>query len=248
MGDVVTLFRDYMGVGLIVLWFLLALLYLFLKEKRRHLRILFVWVPVILLLVFFNPLFARLVFRMADGEIYYRILWLLPMTTVIAWAATEIYGSLRGRGRFVFAGAAAVMLMVSQNPYHIPQSVVDICDAIRVEGREVRAVFPAEMLQYVRQYDGTVCMPYGREVIVERWNVLNELYFLMEAEEVDAVRLAELARERVCHYIILSGEKRMAGSLTDCSFEVFGQIDGYTIYRDSTADLSLPAAGQGGEL
>ena len=38
----------------------------------------------------------------------------------------------------------------AENLYHVPQSVVDICDAIEVEGREVMAVFPAELLQYVR--------------------------------------------------------------------------------------------------
>ena len=48
-----------MGTGLIVGWFLIALIYLLLKEKRKHIRILFVYVPIILLLLFFNPLFAK---------------------------------------------------------------------------------------------------------------------------------------------------------------------------------------------
>lgn len=251
-NNVITLFREYMGTGLIVIWFLISLVYLFLREKRKQFRILFVYVPMILLLLFFNPLFAKIIYLFVDDEIYYRILWLLPITMVTAFAAADIYGHLKGRTRFVYAAAAACLIMVSgsyiysnpffqkaENRYHIPQTVVDICDAIQVEGREVMAVFPAEMLQYVRQYTETVRMPYGREQTVDRWNQLDELYLLMEADEIDVDRLVPLARERWCAYIILPEDKKAAGDFAAHSFEVFGEIDGYVIYRDSTADLAL---------
>ena len=101
------------------------------------------------------------------------------------------------------------------------------------------AVFPKEMLQYVRQYAPVVCMPYGRDVTVEQWDFIedNELYGLMEAEEIDAERLAELAREAWCVYIILPEEKELRGSLGTYDFERFGQVDGYVIYKDATVNL-----------
>lgn len=253
MREAITLFREYMGTGLIVIWFLLSLLYLFLREKRKSVRILFVYVPVILLVIFFNPLFAGVVYRAADSEIYYRILWLLPITPVIVYAVIDIFGQLAGKGRWVFAGTAAVLLMLSgsliyknpffhkaENWYHMPQSVVDICDLITVEGREVMAVFPIELVQYVRQYDATVCMPYGREVTVDRWNKWGLLCDAMEAEEADAARLADLARTHGCHYIILAEDKRIVGTLAEYDYLVFGQVDGYVIYKDARVDLMLP--------
>ena len=82
-SQALNLFQEYMGTGLVVIWFLVSLIYLWLMEKRKPIRILFLYVPVILLLIFFNPLFASVVFRMADGEIYYRILWLMPMTAAV---------------------------------------------------------------------------------------------------------------------------------------------------------------------
>lgn len=248
------LFRSYMGTGLIVIWFLAALVYLLLTEKRKHIRILFVYVPLILLLFFFNPLFARLVYDNVGDEIYYRILWLIPITVVIAFAAVEIYGKLKEKQRIWFALAAAVLIMISgsyvynnpyfrkaENLYHVPQSVVEICDAIEVEGREVMAVFPAELLQYVRQYSPVVCMPYGREITVERWNLLTEnpLYDAMEAEEIDAERLAGLAREELCAYVILPEDKKVNGNLNDHDFETFGRVEGYVIYKDSTVSLEF---------
>lgn len=251
--QVIELFRAYMGTGLIVIWYLVALVYLFFQEKRKPFRILFLYVPTILLLLFFNPWFAQIVYGVVGDEIYYRILWLLPMTMVIAFAVVDIYGKLAEKKRAVFAGVMAVVLACSgsyiysnpyfskaENIYHVPQCVVDICDAIEVEGREVMAVFPAEILQYVRQYSPVVCMPYGREQLVDRWGEYDELYAVMEADVVDAEALAMKARYREgvpCHYIILSEDKEMKGDLTDYDYEIFARIDGYIIYKDKTIEL-----------
>lgn len=245
-------FRSFMGTGLIVIWYLAATFYLFFTEKRKPFRILFVYVPLILLLLFFFPVTTWVVYHYIDTEIYYRILWLLPVTAVIAFAAVEIYRKLQGKQKVIFGLAAACLIMVSgsyvyqdplfheaENIYHVPQSVVEICDAIEVEGREVMAVFPKELLIYVRQYSPVVCMPYGREITVERWNygTENALYDAMEAEVIDAEQLAALAREKLCVYIILPKEKEMVGELMDYDFEAFGQAEGYMIYKDSTVDL-----------
>ena len=251
-SNTTTLFQEYMGTGLIMIWFLLSLGYLYVREKRKPFRILFVYVPVILLILFFNPLVYRILGSTIGNEIYYRILWLLPVTLVTAMTAVDIYGGLKGKAKMIFGVAAAVLIMISgsfiysnpffhraENKYHVPQSVVDICDAIEVEGREVMAVFPAELLQYVRQYSGTVCMPYGREILVEQWNHLDDLYDAMEAEVIDAQLLTEKARECDCVYVILPQDKKITGSFAACSFEKFGQMDGYVIYKDSTVELSL---------
>ena len=92
--EAVKLFREYMGTGLIVIWFLVSVIYLWVHEKKKYVRILFIYMPVILLLLYFNPLFAELVFGVAGGEIYYRIIWLLPITIVIAYTCVCILGDM----------------------------------------------------------------------------------------------------------------------------------------------------------
>lgn len=247
---VAELFWEYMGTGLVMILYLLSVIYLWTKEKRKYVRILFVYVPVILLLLFFNPLFAGVVYSLVGDEIYYRILWLLPITVTVAFAAVMLYGRLPDRSRTVYALAVAAGIMISgsyiynnpyfrkaENLYHMPESVVHICDTIAVPGREVRAVFPLELVQYVRQYDPTVCMPYGREMTVDRWNGWGELPGEMEKETVDLSRLAPLAEEQGCHYIILPEDKDVIGNPAEYGWNIFGQTDGYVIYRDT--DLSL---------
>lgn len=251
-NEIVNLFREYMGTGLIMGWFLLSLCFLLFREKRKSFRVMLIYVPIILLLLFFNPWFGELAYGMIGDEIYYRILWLIPVTPVIAYAAALLYNSCRGRARIAFACLCGVLVVISgswiyenpffhraENLYHMPQSVVDICDAIEVEGREVMAVFPAELLQYVRQYSPVVCMPYGREQLVERWGFHHPLYQAMEAEELEAGELARLARESLCHYVILPQEKKLEGRLTDYDYVLFASLDGYVIYKDETMDFGL---------
>lgn len=248
MNHAIMLFREYMGTGLIVMWFLVSLVYLFLREERKQVRILFLYMPVILLLLFFNPLFSALMTAYMGDEIYYRILWLLPVTVVIAYTCVSICGRLSGVRRGLFAVLAMVLTVASgswiysntyfaraENFYHVPDSVVHICDAIEIPGREVTAVFPLDMVQYVRQYSPVVCLPYGREIIVEGWNewaIQNPLCDAMEAEETDAALLGNLAREQGCIYIVAPEEKIIRGSLQDAGYELFLETDGYRVYRD----------------
>lgn len=246
--DVVELFRNYMGTGLIVIWFLLSLVFLYVTEKRKHIRVFFVYVPVLLLLIYFNPLVAELVYRVAGNEIYYRILWLVPMTPVIAYSCVCICGRLRQEGRKRTAAGAAVGTAVllcfsgsfiysnpyfsrAENVYHVPDSVVHICDAISIPGREVMAVFPKELVQYVRQYTALMRMPYGREITVERWNFYSELYDAMEADVIVLEELEPAVWQAQCHYVVLPSDKEVRGEFADYKWELYCETDGYSVYR-----------------
>ena len=245
--EYVQMFQEYMGNGLVVGWYLVSLAYLLMKEKRRHVRILFVYVPLIILLLFFNPLFAKLISLMED--IYWRLLWLLPISMTIAYTAVRLYGEVKGKMRVAAAVLCVIMVTLSgsyiyqssgivkaENEYHVPQTVVDICDAIIIPGREIRALFPDEMLYYVRQYTPLVCMPYGREVF--GW-VENDLNDLMREETIDLSQLAGMAKEYQCHYIILPKDKQLVGNLLDYEYILFDTIDGYQIYKDTTMNFSV---------
>lgn len=250
-------FLGYMGTGLIGTCYLCALVYLWLTEKRKSVRILFLYMPLSLLALFFNPLFARLVYYTAEDEIYWRVLWLLPMTVTIAYSCVCIYGELnRKRGRR-FAEAAGLcmgaVIAVSgsfiyaspsfsraENIYHVPDAVVEICDAINVPGREVMAVFPLELTQHVRQYSPVTCMPYGREMTMGKWFFLHPLKDEMEREVIDMEALVPLVREYRCHYVIFRPGQKVMGDPEDYGWIRFKEAEGYTIYRDPHEELMIP--------
>jgi len=328
-NNVVILFREYMGTGVTVIWFVLSLVYLWVNEKEQHIRILFLYMPIILLLLYFNPLFAMLLYGIIGEEIYYRLLWMLPVTMVIGYTCVSICGrivdthqapqsgtksgmqntaqggmqnkpqsgtksgmqntvqggmqggtqgaggqagreqALEGRfqawkfgfKRYLSGGMAAIAMagtvvvcgsyiyhdvnfVRAQNIYHVPDCVVSICDTIHVPGREVMAVFPPELVQYVRQYSAYVCMPYGREILVERlgWGYESPLFDAMKLEEIDLEQLVQLSREEGCHFCILRKDKKMTGDPEDYGWVQAGEADGYVIYRDTAVELIIPEA------
>lgn len=265
--SILDLVRKYMGTGLIVICFFICLIYLYLKERRRPVRILFLYMPVCVLFLFFNPLFAQLIMRVVGDEIYYRILWLLPVTVVTAYVCVSVCrqsaesctqkkkkgcaaicavcmaGTIVVSGNFIYSSP---VFSAAENMYHVPDSVVHICDAICVPGREVMAVFPLDMVQYVRQYTPYVCMPYGREMVVERWGFYSALCEQMEADVIMMEELVPLVREEKCHFCILHADKKINGNPEEYGWVRIGETDGYVIYRDMAAELVIPdlSAGQ----
>ena len=248
-------FYKYRGSGTILIWYLAAVLFLFFREKRRPVRILFLYVPAAVLLLFFNPLFARLFERFLGQEIYFRMWWMVPMTPTLAYSAVCLclWGKERG---LRIACAAVVLILISgtlvyrnplfsraENIHHVPWEVVEICDRIKVDGREVRAAFPEEFLTYVRQYSSMVCMPYGRDAILYSW--IDDLYQELLKKEIDVERVAMLAKERGCHYVIFSEEKILSGRMEDYGYLFFGKVGEYLIYMDTTMNFKLVSVPEG---
>lgn len=254
--EILQIYHDYIGTGMMGALFVVAVCYLIFGEKESAKKLVLGALPLSILALFACPLFAWLVYLCLDSEIYYRFLWLLPVTIVIAYAGVKLILNMQGIKRIVTLVAVCGIIIIcgdyvydspyfsrAENAYHVPDTVKAICDDIQVEGREVRAVFPSDMIQYVRQYTPFVCMQYGREMIVERWSIGSEMYETYELGLPDGVvyaeKLAEIARKYSVHYIIWDDNKTMEGNLTEWDFSLKNSIDGYSIYVDDNAYLGL---------
>lgn len=243
---IVQFYKNYIGEGFVFYLFLAALLYLFFTEKRKQTRTVLVIVPIAIMLLFSFPPFKILFDVLGlDSETYYRILWLLPMGVIIAYAGVRLFEE------YVWVGIAVMCVLViytgtyvyknpniteAENRYHIPQMVINVCNVILPEeGSEkdrVWAVFPSEFIHYVRQYTDVICMPYGREALVDRWEFEYPLKDLMEASEIQTDKLAESVRNSWCEYVILSVNKEYTEPMENYGFELIDTVNGYNIYRD----------------
>ena len=103
----------------------------------------------------------------------------------------------------------------------------------------VWAVFPSELIHFVRQYTSDIQMPYGREQLVNSWGrvIDHPMYLLMEAETVELDLLAELADDYTVHYIILNRAKPVHGEAEECGLELIAEIGGYDVYRNVSVEL-----------
>ena len=244
MQTIMTIFKDFGGTGYYTILFVLALIYLGFTEEDKRVRTILVYIPAIMMVLFFLPLFYML-YNQLDNGTYYRILWLMPMTVVIAYAGCKLIGHHVKLGVLL----ACIVLVISgtcvynspyiskaQNAYHLPQETIDICEMIRpAEGEErVWALFPAEQVHYVRQYTTTIQLPFGRESIETAWGFgKHPLYELLQMEEIPVKELSELSIENYCNYIILLKSMKVDGNLSEYGIELIGETENYLVYRNT---------------
>lgn len=239
------IFKLYTGLKLLLVLTALSLIYLLLKEKDKRVRILLVYAPMIILALFLFPV-SRKAFVAAglDGETYYRVLWTIPMGIITAYGACKIFASHKRIGLVV----TSVLIILcgsyvykseyiskAENLYHIPDTVIKICDRITPDhpNATVTAVMPTELIHFVRQYDAGIKMPYGREMLVARWDYYNAVYEAMEKPEVvNMETLLEATRADYCRYIVMAQGKKTDMPPEDAGLVLIDEIDGYRIYED----------------
>lgn len=246
-NTIVQFYINYIGEGYSFYVYVAALVFLLLTEKRKQTKTILVISPIAIAVLFSFPPFKMLFDVIGlDSETYYRILWLLPMGITVAYAGVKLFE------KCIWAGLAVMCALViftgsyvyknpnitkAENGYHIPQIVINICDEILPEEGEdksrVWAVFPSEFIHYVRQYSDVICMPYGREALVDRWGFEYHLKNLMEAETIDTQELTKEVRNCWCEYVILSELKPFSEPMEDYGFELVDTVNGYHIYRDT---------------
>ena len=251
METAILLLKQYSGQGMIITLYFVALTYLWLEEKEKIKRRLLVGLPVGILLMFFCPLVVIFLEKLSEEDVFWRMLWSIPMMSVIAYAGVKLLSKAEGLKRYFAIAVLVAVIMIggnylydnpgflkAENPEHIPSEVVELCDEIIVDGREVAACFPAEMLMYVTQYTAYIQMPYGREVFLRPDGVImwDGLYEIMEDEEVDATVLAEELRKQKCHFVVLRNSTVLTGDLESHNWQKYYESDNYTVYLDFEND------------
>lgn len=249
-ATILKVIKDYMGTGFVTVLFLIALAYAAIFEKDRVKRCFFVYMPAMMIPVFLCPLFFKIYGLFSEGVTYYRILWLIPEIPVIAYSMSHLVMSFKGKARVfcvflctllvIFCGKLMYLdtyMIPADNIYHMPKYVVDICDALHVDGREVQVLVPDEMQQFVRQYDPCICIPYGREYMMGLTLESDEIRDAMSENPRDPEKIGRLCVYRYVHYIVVPESMRFEGSLV--YYDEYMTIDGYVIYKNMYLDTDV---------
>ena len=250
MLEILRIFREYCGSGWYPVLFLIALVYLLVTEKDRKVRIVLLETSAVIAVLFFLPPFKMLMDFLDEGT-YYRVLWLLPMTVVTVYAGVKLIGR---HIRLGFAALALLLMLTgqyvygnvnisrAQNRYHIPNAVIAICNEMMPAEDEERvwAVFPDELIHYVRQYSSKIQMPYGREMLVPEWGWnwdTHPIYRIMREQPVDLDALTPLLTEYNCHYLVLNRAVSTTGSPEENGLVKIAQIEAYDVYRHESVPI-----------
>ena len=251
-------FKNYGGTAAHMLLCAAALIYLIVIEKDRKKKLLLVYMPLVVIVLFLCPVTRKVYVRLVDSATYYRLLWIVPMTVIIAYAGCRLVMRHRYIGTAVMA-ALIILTGVStyrvpyisraENAYHIPQYAVDICDRIMPEDGQidVYAAVPAELTYYMRQYTSRICLIYGRDSVEPAWDHYDQVYEAMNGDknkggEIDTTALVRLTRSvptKQCTYIILQQGRKLSEPLEDLGLSRIASISGYDIYKDPVAEKNM---------
>ena len=254
------IFKLYGGRWCYLVLYLAALIFVAVKARDKEIRILFAWLPLMMLAVFFFPTFRKVYVKVfGDGNTQYRLLWLVPMGMTVSYAGCLAATLLPMRGnrlglkrvidRIVIPVAVALLIAVcgslvyvnplvtkAENPWHIPQEAIEVADILAPEqipgaGRiRVRAAVPSELVHFIRQYSTDIVLAFGRDIIA--YDYYNEIHERMEkAEVIDVMGLAEVLRDDGVQYLVLKRDARTDMEPVDAGFVPYAETASYRIFE-----------------
>ena len=239
----------YNGKSFNIIIFLAALIFLWVTEKNKGIRMALVYLTTAAVVIFICPVYAGIGMKI-DQQIYYRVFWALPMGMIVCYSAIKVimrFKTMAGKA-VVFCVMLALIAVNGKsvytntihfrasNEYHLPPQIIDIAQALKLDKCKPVAVLPAELLTFFRQYTADVYTPYGRNLVEPTWSYFyyNELYNAMEGdpEEYDAKKIAACAKKEHCTYVVLSCAKQLKGSMEEENYFLLDFVQGYYIYMD----------------
>jgi len=240
--------KNFTGLRLLLVVSLIAWFYLFFREKDKSKKVILVFMPFVLGLIFVCPVTYYLFGKCGlDTDIYYRILWIIPFGFLTVYAMVKFInrGLLWRTSGMVVAAALIVVsgrciytcdiFFKSENAYGLPQQTINVVDFIRsVDDHERITVLPsADLITTIRQYDATICMPYGRDMFNAALNYTHPVYEVYERpERLNFHNLLEVTREFEVEYFIVYAARLLDDDPIEAGLEYVGEVDDHLIYRD----------------
>lgn len=184
--------NNYWGDSVFPYLLAIALLYLLIfKRKKKTTRYVLGYVFLALFLFFF-PYTAKIIQKCIGENVYWRVLWLVPSTPVIALAMTEF---IRGRKAVLqpvlLVLCTAVIVLggkefYTEGYYHkvnnyqqVPDVVAGICELAKQDagGEKFLLVADEYVSSYIRVYDPSIYLPFGRRGSGGAIGTRRQLYF-----------------------------------------------------------------------
>jgi hypothetical protein len=233
---------------------LAAVFYLIIRRQSAG-RVVLVSYSLLMLAAFLLPivyLILKPFFR--DGQVYWRFLWLIPYTVLIALAATDLVSSLPGKAARIagFVVLTAVLIFGGKTVYtsenwrrspsfeKVTLPTLQVLNAInrnRQESGNDQAVFagPIGVMSRIRQVDPSIRLYVGRNLNMEKLSEENPRLF-RRMMILDGSMTAEGGdfgghfRAKKVNYIMVFDEAKADKNLSANGYEAVSRTDNWTLW------------------
>lgn len=237
-------YEQFIGGGMYFALFLISMLYIFLKEKDKKKRIFFIYFPILVFVVITNPFFYGLASVVFTVNTYYRLFWLLPLGTEIAYAAVLVVneGKKKTEKIVIFCSLIIIIALSGKfyfdtngtfsefgNLYKVPDESVLIAQLISLDEEENKKVLvPGELTPYIRQIDASIELLYGRRPDTDYWN--NPLATELDNGNVEYI--VRILEENDCKYVVFKRATVMREPIENYGFKMINETENYVIYKN----------------
>lgn len=241
------------GMPLLV-FYLVIILLLWVAQKRKLEKAIFVYPLFLEILTIFNPLFVYFIaFKLGWSGRFYRFFWCVPIGIVIAYFCALLVNESKGVSHRKVLGLFLALIiiisfnhfikldMISPNIYKMQPEVIEIVELIRKEEgeKDVCAFYPSSLIPLVRQYDAGVISPVGRDDTpwtdekVQRYFDEGKVLSVMAYMPVEVKKeefLNALYENNVQYYVVKKGwiSQEYRDSL---NFKLLGATENYYVYQ-----------------
>lgn len=240
--------KNYTGLKPLLFLTALAWLVLFFREKDKRIRVIMVIMPLVTVLAYICPLTYYVFDKVGlDTQIYYRLLWMIPMGEITVYAAVKFLGKSTWKRALGVALSVAIIAVSgkciyksesfykSQNLYGIPDNTIAVIEYIRsIDDHTVINLLPSsDLLTTVRQYDAKICMPYGRDMYNPVLNYYSPIHEAFEKTEyLNFKDLIEATRGEDVEYVVVFAARLMEDDPIEAGYELVGEVNDHLIFRD----------------
>lgn len=242
-------YKLYAANGMHIALFLAALIALACLAGEKEIKKLFVGYSVIFFVIYFCPLTAKIIMDYCIGrDVYWRMFWILPIPMILSYTGVRAL-RVQTKKLFKVIMLAALVIVVAvtgymvytpgsvlqkaENLQKIPSAASAVCEIIsndRKDGELSKAAVPEDLVGYIRQYDASIGLAYGRKGY--KSNADKKIYAQMTAEKANFKKLIRAVRKAKCNYLVYFDAGDNQKRIEKLNFKAIGKTNGYVIYKD----------------
>jgi hypothetical protein len=249
----------YWGKGYVQYLLPVACVYLLVRRKKIRQAGLFLGYFALGLFFYWCPLTAGIIQKCVGTDVYWRYLWVLPTVPVLALAMTDFCMNCKKKLlRFAAVVLMAGVIVVSgeairpseiyskeSNRQKVPETVAAVCSIIREDAKdgEVLLATDDDLASFIRVYDASIQMPYGRAARGASNSIERQLYQLIMQTPMDCEALMDCVGQTDVNYLVVKLAKETEEEANICieshDFMRIGKVNDYGIYRAEPSKLKI---------
>lgn len=254
--DIIHMNNDYTGNGMYMALYFITLLFLafYTREKKLKKEVLLPSVLLLLGVYIAIPFVNNFIAQIYDDDIRARYFWILMMPAVTALGCTLFIRYLDTKTKRIIAVLAFCpviffsgvfklsdsMYQPAENLYRLPQTTLDISDAVLAKKEDPKLIVPYEIAYGFRQYSTHIRLLYGEDATygricpapVDITGVCDQ----MATATPDLNYILKIAKEKQVDYIVFDSVYHVFGDMK--SLNVSGYTEDVNFVGDRTPSIS----------